>query len=652
MPTLRDMVDGKVLFGAGAMGMPGKPIGKDTKVPTQSKSSTSDVSDESASPMADHVSKHIQDPVGSTKDQFNKLQQSKADYDMTREETQRLLSPVQSVINHVSSIHNLQPNSGVSPLGGDPNNPMASDDPNAGQVDENGNPLPPSKAQAGGGAGTVPVNMGQTVGKMNQSRPSLVGNQPGVSPGPQQSVVPPKNGMPQPGNAQGNQYNKTAAPPKGNHSMPGAKGPGDPKVANKANKAQSNSGRAIKVHVSAGALITASSLPVIEASSTIKTHFGMERLRTTSRLSAAADLGANDLRNMLQEALKAGSVNGDTPVSSCGGSTYKWITEVYPLQNYFIYESGNKKYKQSYTMKNGNVSLKGDPAPVKIAYVTASSIRAGGPGSGRHKEMMRDLTQGSKMASKLNEVKVANFLQKLHEHVKNGGSLTEHHQDKLDKHYGRVDTKFGKLQDKLDYGSYDRKTDSKANKYGELTEHLENLVDKIQLSRGKMDAAGTSHGLRKQWSTRRKGHLSAKEKSEHYKTMEAGPEALNDKSMEPGHELTYNPKFNAKGKKKVKGCGCAHSINAKGETNMPTLRELIDSPISPLHDRTIRAGGPGSGRHPGFGNKQDIKTTMKSHGFRYRGSSSWSDSALRFSRKGGRGRDGYSQQHEVHVDPS
>lgn len=611
VPTLRDIVDGKVILAAfpvpsaGGNSTASVPVSKSTKT-------SSNKANGKASPMADHVSKHLQDPVGSTKDQFNKLQEAKSNYDMTREETQRQLSPVQAVINHVSSIHNLQPNSGVAPLGGDPNNPMASDDPNAGQVDENGNPLPPSQNPAGAnGPGTVPVNMGQTVGKMNQSRPSLVGNQPGVSPGPQQSVVPPKAGVPKPGGAQNMQYNKTAAPPKGNRSMPGAKGPGDPKVQNKNQKSQANSGRAIKVHVSAGALIDASHIPLIEASSTIKSHMGMETLRTVSRLSASADIGMEDLRRLCQDALKD-KVGGSSSSGGCGSPIGSpWITDLFPLSSYFVYNSDGKSYRQDYKLVDGDIKLKGDPKKVRQAYVTASAIRAGGPGSGRHKVGDKVTTKGG---NKIKHVIDVNY-----DNKKTGEFDAQ-------PHYPQHFIKVGSTPD----ADPNKTTWSRAQDY--------------------IKAAGTSHGLKKQWSTRRKGHLSAKEKDEHYKTMdaggpgsgrhkqlgdkldsnfkrmsqirstdpktskiaeslltkarashmqgdhtstqhylskaigvmggetsypsksmEAGPEALNDKATGPGNALDYNPKMNAK-KSKMKGCGCA---KCKAKMNANNILKAI-----------------------------------------------------------------------------
>lgn len=240
MANLRDMLDGKTLENVG-----------DLIAATASSSKGSKSGSKSASPLAKHISERMQDPVGATKDDFGALSEAKLNYDMAREKTQRNLAPVQAVITHLSQMHNLDPNQMPMPGGMDPNDPMA--DQNGGQnmfQDEQGNP----------------VNMGNTAGKMNSTRPSLVGNQPGVAPGDGQTVRPPKLGQakpggpgarnsPAPGNAQGNTYNKTAAKPAGNRSIPGAKGPGDSKNVSKNRKAQSGTtGRQIKVNVSAQAL--------------------------------------------------------------------------------------------------------------------------------------------------------------------------------------------------------------------------------------------------------------------------------------------------------------------------------------------------------------------------------------------------------------
>lgn len=220
MPTLRQLIDGTGISA-------GAPVAKNP------------------SPVAKHIANHISDPLGATKDGFTALQTKKQDYDNAREEMSRNLAPVQSTIDMVRNYHGIDgPTPGL-------NNGINNGNPDDPQLDEFGNP----------------INMGQTPGQMNQNRPSMAGNKPGVAPGgfSGNQVVPNKMGVPKagqgnagtkagnPGNAQGNTYNPQAKSPKGSKSLPGAKGPGDPKVANKSKQAEKNSssGRAIKVNVTA-----------------------------------------------------------------------------------------------------------------------------------------------------------------------------------------------------------------------------------------------------------------------------------------------------------------------------------------------------------------------------------------------------------------
>lgn len=279
MPTLRDIIDGRDLS--------------------------------AASPLAEHVSKHLQDPLGATKDQFGKLQKAKLSYDMAREETQRNLSPVQALITHVSTMHGLNPNMPPTPALGKGQSGMGPQDPNQ-EYDEDGNPIPPQNQgegqnfktgqggvnQPGLGSPQVPQNMNQTVGKMNQNRPSLAGHQPGVAPMMEKQVVPPKLGMASPGAPKArnspapnapNQYNPAAKPPKGNRSLPGAKGPGDAKVANRTKQAFGKSqgtkqelSRPIKVtvHASASPLRTTS----------ISESIGLATLKFRGEIKAAGSM--------------------------------------------------------------------------------------------------------------------------------------------------------------------------------------------------------------------------------------------------------------------------------------------------------------------------------------------------------------------------
>ena len=226
MATLRDIIDGRTIEAAS----------------------------DKASPLAKHVASHMADPIGATKPGFQKLQKAKLQYDMAREEMQRNLAPVQTTLTHLSQMHGLVTNMPTPPMdNAQGQNPDLEE---AQQYDEFGNPINTQQvpgqqnqnnpALAGKQPGAAPK-----VG--DPQRPSLVGHQPGVAPGfSEKQVTTPKLGMASPGgptnarnspapNSQGLQYNRQAAPPKGNRSLPGAKGPGDAKVENRSKQAQKSS---------------------------------------------------------------------------------------------------------------------------------------------------------------------------------------------------------------------------------------------------------------------------------------------------------------------------------------------------------------------------------------------------------------------------
>jgi hypothetical protein len=321
MTTLRDIIDGKAIENIPAL-----------------------LAATKASPLTNHVSRHVQDPVGATKDQFGKLQQKKLEYDMAREETQRNLAPVQSVISHLSTLHNLQPNQ-------QPMLDQNGQNPDEAQgYDENGNPI------------NTQQQPGQT---MNQSRPSLVGHQPGVAPGPSAQVVPPKMGVPKPG--QGNASTRAGNP--GQSIKPPAKALGQGgKGKGNSQKSKAGTGRPINVTVHG----SSSSIPVIHGSSTIDTQFGI------AKLNAAADMGENDLRSQLQECIqKKYHKGGDSSSPKAVSGPYPYITDVFPYKKYFVYSCDGKTFKQEYELEDNEVSLVGDPEKVKIQYVAAAGTSVG-----------------------------------------------------------------------------------------------------------------------------------------------------------------------------------------------------------------------------------------------------------------------------------
>jgi hypothetical protein len=395
MPTLRAMIDNKTYHAAGIAPAIAPAAGNSTAAgspsmgnpPPKGKAGKSKGSDSSLSPAAAHITSHLSDPLGATKKGFQQLTQAKLEYDQQRENMQRELAMPQAVINHLSQIHGIMPG---QPAGQTPTPGMTQNQP-PGQIDPNtGQPMQAQPGQDPNNPGmnddpdmdpqsNNPANMSQTVGKMNQSRPSKAGFQPGVSPGPQESVRPGKMGMPQPGGAQNMQYNKTAAPPKGNRSLPGAKGPGDPKVGNRTKKAQDNSSRQIKVHVSA----STSSMPVIRASRTLETQFGLAMLRAAGTPQGAKKRLSTRGRGHLSKTEKAAhykTMDSESMTLPMGSSPSMHVGN----RSGFNRPSGAGRLEaHKKKMKTGAAQLSDKVSDSPDTELSYNPVHAGGPGSGR-----------------------------------------------------------------------------------------------------------------------------------------------------------------------------------------------------------------------------------------------------------------------------
>jgi hypothetical protein len=253
MPTLRSMIDGHTVEAAVA---PPPPAPAKTGNPKPKAGN----GQKSMSPGANHIVSHLNDPTGMTKPGFQDLTKKKLDYDQARENMQRELAGPQAVIDHLSNIHGLVPGG----MPGQLPTPGMTPGTAPGMPGQDQNAVPGANPDEELGMDeTQPGNMNPAMTQnptqqMNNQRPSKVGAQPGVAPGDQKTVVPKKMGVPTPagggptaaGMPTKPPLAKRAAPPQGNKSLPGAKGPGDPKVANK-NKAAQSSGKGIKISVQA-----------------------------------------------------------------------------------------------------------------------------------------------------------------------------------------------------------------------------------------------------------------------------------------------------------------------------------------------------------------------------------------------------------------
>ena len=230
MPTLRKLIDGVTLEAAAPMEKPSRPAPKS----------------KGGSPMAKHVAENLTDPLESTKEGFEDLNEAKLRYNIAQEKMRRNLLPVQSVINHVSQMHDL---SDDGQLGTHPVDPNMMNDPAQGYQQE----------QQG-----VPPNMIQKPGMMQQSAPGRNVSYPGVGP----KIPTPPMGVPK----EQNQQKPVAGKPKGAGSMPKKPGTG-------AKAKSGGSGRAIKVNVTA----VGNGFPIANNSMTLNKTMDAEKLRTMSR---------------------------------------------------------------------------------------------------------------------------------------------------------------------------------------------------------------------------------------------------------------------------------------------------------------------------------------------------------------------------------
>lgn len=168
-----------------------------------------------ASPLAQHVAQHLEDPLGSTKEDFEDLTKKRLDYEVAKENARRKLLPVQSVLDHVNQVHQLD---GIP-------NPADPDDPDNPDMEQGATALPgvpgnmqqvPGRQQMNKPAGMTPTRpgVGPRVPLANPRGPRVPGSVPGQSARPTEAVRPPKMGMPQPGQARPGQVagNPSARP--------------------------------------------------------------------------------------------------------------------------------------------------------------------------------------------------------------------------------------------------------------------------------------------------------------------------------------------------------------------------------------------------------------------------------------------------------
>lgn len=180
-----------------------------------------------AKSAAEHVSNHIQDPLGSTKEGFEDLQQKQLEYELAKQTMKQKLAPVKAVIQHVEDTHELADEE-------NPDESMGYQDPNQPQKQAGFQPGQQNLTNPGKG---LPPNLQQQPGKMQQRNPAAGPNTPGAGPAvnEQQKI----------GNSYGQQPGMPAKPTT-------TSGPKQVKAKPKA-QPKGQMQRGIKVHVQAAA---------------------------------------------------------------------------------------------------------------------------------------------------------------------------------------------------------------------------------------------------------------------------------------------------------------------------------------------------------------------------------------------------------------
>lgn len=112
--------------------------------------------------------------------------------------------------------------------------------------------------------------------------------------------------------------------------------------------------------------------------------------RTVRDIRCDDEISSNELMQKLDSALRDRIMGPARNDSCCApGQISPWIIEIYPFENYFIYNLKGQKYRQGYVIDPVKREVRLGPGAQKVEekFVTASgkdvSVKAGGPGSGR-----------------------------------------------------------------------------------------------------------------------------------------------------------------------------------------------------------------------------------------------------------------------------
>ena len=111
--SLRHMIDGGMQFATGspiAKPQPDPTIRQQAMDPKPGTNKLKDTSKQQGASMAKTVSENLQDPLGTTQEGFDELNEKQMEYELAKQKMARNLAPVKSVIQHVEQMHDMNQN--------------------------------------------------------------------------------------------------------------------------------------------------------------------------------------------------------------------------------------------------------------------------------------------------------------------------------------------------------------------------------------------------------------------------------------------------------------------------------------------------------------------------------------------------------------
>jgi hypothetical protein len=135
----------------------------------------------------------------------------------------------------------------------------------------------------------------------------------------------------------------------------------------------------------------------LKGKSTIKAWVGAEAARVMGLLAADSQFGSNELQNKLSEILR----EKIGPKKNNVAGPYPYIIEVYPFEDYFIYQFEGKMFKQDYKcdIKKRVTTFEGEPEQVIQKYVDLDANMTSMEKAIKMSDVPRQAPMGNKAAN-------------------------------------------------------------------------------------------------------------------------------------------------------------------------------------------------------------------------------------------------------------